>query len=97
MANSSESIFTGANGAYIAELYERFLDDPSSVDASWSKLFGDLDDDASTVKSDVAGASWARSRTSIIGNGDGESASETKAPAKPAAAASDGGDFTKAA
>jgi 2-oxoglutarate dehydrogenase E1 component len=100
MANSCESIFTGANGAYIADLYERFLDDPSSVDASWSKLFGDLGDDAGTVKSDVAGASWARSRTSIIGNGDDGGAEAPAATAnKPAAApaASDGDDFTKAA
>jgi 2-oxoglutarate dehydrogenase E1 component len=90
MANSSESIFTGANGVYIAELYERFLGDPASVDASWSALFGDLGDDAGAVKSDVAGASWARSRTSVIGNGDGE-------PAAPAASAAPGGDFVKAA
>jgi len=101
MANSSESIFTGANGVYIAQMYERFLDDPSSVDASWSKLFGDLDDDASAVKSDVAGASWARSHTSIIGNGDGDGAYEAEpaAAAKPAAAsgAPQAADFTKAA
>ena len=71
MANSSRTIFTGANGAYIAELYERFLDDPASVDDSWSDLFGDLGDDAGVVKSEVAGASWARSRTSVISNGDG--------------------------
>ena len=100
MANSSSTIFTGANSAYIAELYERFLDDPASVDASWSDLFGDLGDDPVAVKSEVAGASWARSRTSVIGDGDG-AGDEDMAPAKPAVpsptAAPAAADITKAA
>jgi 2-oxoglutarate dehydrogenase E1 component len=96
MANSSDSIFTGANAAFIAELYERFLDDPASVDASWTEIFGELDDNAGSVKSEVAGASWARSRTRVIGKDGGET--DTGNGAGPAAIQVPAdSDFTKAA
>jgi len=33
------------NQVYIAELYERYLDDPGSVDRRWQEFFEDLHDD----------------------------------------------------
>ena len=39
------SFLTGANATFIAELYERYLDDPTSVDPSWVDLFKDLMDE----------------------------------------------------
>lgn len=36
----SDSYLTGANIDFIEAQYARFLDDPSSVDSSWSDLFG---------------------------------------------------------
>ena len=62
MGNTTDTIFSGANGAFIAEIYERYLDDPSSVDASWAAVFADLDDDDEGIRGEVHGASWARSR-----------------------------------
>jgi multifunctional 2-oxoglutarate metabolism enzyme len=32
----------GANSGLIEELYQRYLDDPSSVDDDWRTFFGDL-------------------------------------------------------
>ncbi|VEH66839.1 2-oxoglutarate dehydrogenase E1 component [Rodentibacter pneumotropicus] len=34
--------FGGANQAYIEELYERYLDDPNSIDNSWKTTFDSL-------------------------------------------------------
>ena len=82
MSDSTESIFTGANAAFIAELYDRFLDDPSSVDQSWVAVFADLADDKSSIQGEIKGASWARTTTSVIGAG------EDDAPKKSNGAAS---------
>ncbi|MDA0238592.1 MAG: 2-oxoglutarate dehydrogenase E1 component [Proteobacteria bacterium] len=72
MGEPSDSIFSGANGAFIAELYERFLENPASVDESWSDYFAELAADGDTAASDYSGASWARSRTSVVGVANGE-------------------------
>ena len=45
MADSVDTIFTGTNGAFIAELYERYLVNPNSIDPSWVDVFSRLDDD----------------------------------------------------
>ena len=70
MVNSVDTIFSGTNGAFIAELYERYLEDPSSVDASWAIVFSNLGDDKTSIERDITGASWALSRTSIIGSSE---------------------------
>ncbi len=51
--------FSGANAAYLADLYARWVDDPNSVDPSFVALFGALDEEAAAVSRDAAGASWA--------------------------------------
>ncbi len=38
----STSHISGNNAAYIEQLYERFLDDPNSVDSSWQVYFSNL-------------------------------------------------------
>jgi 2-oxoglutarate dehydrogenase E1 component len=67
--------FNGANLAYLADLYARWVADPQSVDASFADLFAALGDDARAVLSDSAGASWAPRHFDV---------SEPE-PAKPAA------------
>ncbi|HIF58470.1 MAG TPA: 2-oxoglutarate dehydrogenase E1 component [Rhodospirillales bacterium] len=74
MVESVDTIFTGINGAFISELYERYLENPNSVDPSWVNVFTDLDDDPLLIKSDIKGASWARSNTFIIGAGEPDQA-----------------------
>jgi len=53
------SFLYGANSAFIEELYQRFLKDPSSVEPSWRAFFGELGDDPGTLEAERRGASWA--------------------------------------
>jgi 2-oxoglutarate dehydrogenase E1 component len=63
------TFLTGANAGFIAELYSRFLEDPRSVDESWRRFFSEMNDDISTLLTEVRGPSWARHEPPIIGNG----------------------------
>jgi 2-oxoglutarate dehydrogenase E1 component len=49
----------GANAAFLADLYARWVENPSSVDPSFQELFAALNDDARAVLTDATGASWA--------------------------------------
>ncbi len=55
----STSFLYGANGAFIEDLYSRYLEDPTSVDASWLGFFADLGDDLDAVLAEARGATWA--------------------------------------
>ena len=72
--------FNGANAAFIADLYARWVERPGSVDESFAELFAALNDEARSVLTDATGASWAPRRFDL---GEPE-------PAKPAAKARDG-------
>ena len=51
--------FSGANAAFLADLYARWADNPASVDPSFAELFAALNDDAARGAEDATGASWA--------------------------------------
>ena len=51
--------FNGGNAAFIADLYAKWVEAPSSVDAGFAELFGALNDEARSVLTDAVGASWA--------------------------------------
>jgi 2-oxoglutarate dehydrogenase E1 component len=51
--------FTGGNAAYIADMYARWIADPSHVDPSFGNLFASLDDESRAILTDASGASWA--------------------------------------
>jgi 2-oxoglutarate dehydrogenase E1 component len=53
------SAMSGANAAFLADLYARWTENPGSVDASFAELFGALNDEARAVLEDASGASWA--------------------------------------
>src|SRR5208283_2520053 len=53
------SAFSGANAAFLADLYARWAANPSSVDASFGDLFVAMNDEARAVLEDASGASWA--------------------------------------
>ncbi|MBI3451598.1 MAG: 2-oxoglutarate dehydrogenase E1 component [Rhodospirillales bacterium] len=63
------SFLSGANSAFIAELYACFLRNPESVDRSWRQFFAGLADDAAAFDADFRGASWRPREPGIIGNG----------------------------
>ncbi len=74
----SSNLLSG-NAAFIEELYERYLEDPSSVDDSWQRYFADLQDGP------VADISHAPVRARMLAQTNG-----LRAPAQPQAAADDG-------
>ncbi len=72
--------FNGANAAFIADLYARWINDPAAVDASFAELFGALNDTSRAVLEDASGASWAPRRFDVGGE------QEARAKALPAGA-----------
>ena len=64
-ADMLASVFNGANGAYLADLYARWAADPGAVDPSFGELFGAMDDEARFVLEDASGASWAPRRFEV--------------------------------
>jgi 2-oxoglutarate dehydrogenase E1 component len=70
MTQTLSTILSGANGAFIAELHERWLRNPATVDASWQAFFDGLAEDAAALGAEIQGPSWARERTRVIGAGD---------------------------
>jgi 2-oxoglutarate dehydrogenase E1 component len=68
-------LFSG-NQVYIAEMYERFLDDPHSVDYQWQEFFADLHDDRTALTHERRGATWAPSDSGVVGRGELEPLSE---------------------
>src|ERR1700733_7704743 len=53
------SAFSGANAAYLADLYARWTENPASVDPSYTELCAGLHDEARAIQTDASGASWA--------------------------------------
>jgi 2-oxoglutarate dehydrogenase E1 component len=53
------SAFSGANAAFISDLYAKWIEQPGSVDPSFGDLFGALNDEAKSILTDAHGASWA--------------------------------------
>ncbi|MEK9905512.1 MAG: thiamine pyrophosphate-dependent enzyme, partial [Rhodospirillales bacterium] len=82
MADRTSYLF-GANAGYLAELYEQYLADPSSVDGSWVALFADLRGDADAILDEIDGPGWGLPRSKAIGNGHSKIAASNPVDAKP--------------
>ncbi|WP_041795016.1 2-oxoglutarate dehydrogenase E1 component [Pararhodospirillum photometricum] len=83
------SFLNGANAVYIAEVYSRYLEDPASVDPSWTAFFQDLTSggqDLTDLIGDLRGPSWRTRGNKVIGAADPDAspAKPAKAPAKEA-------------
>ena len=73
MANEQSSFLYSANADFLAELYQRYAENPASVDPSWKSFFDGLHDDARETLNEARGASWAPGKTErVILNGHGE-------------------------
>ena len=59
MERTVETFLSGTNATFLAELYCRYLLEPSSVDSEWGRFFDGLKDERSAVLADLRGASWA--------------------------------------
>src|SRR6201986_131730 len=55
------SFLQGTNATYIDEIYARYENDPSSVDAEWQEFFKSLKDAPDDVRKNAEGPSWGRS------------------------------------
>ncbi|MES1991465.1 MAG: 2-oxoglutarate dehydrogenase E1 component [Pseudomonadota bacterium] len=64
------SFLSGANAAFVEELYARYSENPSSVDAEWQTFFGSLGDSQETIRAEVKGASWERTDWPVHANGE---------------------------
>ena len=64
------SFLSGSNAAFIEDLYARYQEDASSVDADWQRFFADLQDNRDDVLSSARGASWARNDWPVAANGE---------------------------
>src|SRR5579864_3545560 len=53
------NFLSGANAEFIAGMYQRYLDDPDGVDASWRRFFSGIGDDAAALSTERGGPSWA--------------------------------------
>ncbi|MEM6903953.1 MAG: thiamine pyrophosphate-dependent enzyme, partial [Pseudomonadota bacterium] len=56
------SFLTGANADFIANIYQKFLADPQSVDDSWAEFFAQLNEDGRALLDEMQGASWRDER-----------------------------------
>ena len=73
-----EFLYSG-NQLYVAELYERYLDDPGSVDHKWQEFFSELADTSQAFGRERQGASWASSDAEILDHADLSTVSEQMA------------------
>jgi 2-oxoglutarate dehydrogenase E1 component len=80
------SFLSGGNAVFIAELYARYVEDSSSVDASWIRFFQELKDEGAAVLRDFKGTDWAPRDIKIVGAIDPEEAAAAAKKAKDAAA-----------
>ena len=79
MSGSTDTFLSGANALYVAELYARYSDNPSQVDASWAEYFSALDDEEREILVDLKGATWAPSQSGVVGQFGGDGLMEADA------------------
>ena len=87
-AFDSTTPFFAANATFVEELYERYLENPGSVDASWRELFKQVTNGAASPAQRKA--SWAQITSKVIGAAEPTEArpvpgKDKKAAALPAA------------
>ena len=63
------SFLFGPNSIFVEDLYSRYLRDPTSVDASWRRVFDDMGDDSQAMEADARDATWAPRGALPSGNG----------------------------
>ena len=66
-----------ANETYVAELYQKFLSDPASIDRQWADFFSELEDADLEFLSGYRGPSWAQRGTTVIGGAGDDTLSDT--------------------
>ena len=57
----------GSNAVFIADMYEKYLEDPNSVSSSWQNYFENFNDNLDQVEKDFRGGSWADKKSKVVG------------------------------
>lgn len=65
-----DSAFFSANVVFINELYQKYSQNPSSVDASWVEFFSKNNEEIKSILSDYNGPSWSKRNLKIINSQD---------------------------
>ncbi|MBI1492753.1 2-oxoglutarate dehydrogenase E1 component [Halocynthiibacter styelae] len=79
------SFMQGHNAEYLEQMYARYANDPSAVDASWAEFFQSLGDGAHEVTQEAAGPSWGRMDWPPVPADDVTAALTGEWPAEPEA------------
>lgn len=66
----NSSFLYGTNASFIEKLYERYLEDPSTLSQEWQQFFHELNDDKDQVLKEVHGPSWGREDWPVPVNGE---------------------------
>ncbi len=61
-------MFYSTNLSYIAEVYTKFSQNPSSVAQSWQDYFNENPEDVELIKKELQKTTWTRNKISVIGN-----------------------------
>jgi len=70
--------FFSSNIVFIEELYQKFLQDPSSIDQSWANFFTENSQEIKSILADYKGPSWADRGFKIVGSEDYDISSFSK-------------------
>jgi 2-oxoglutarate dehydrogenase E1 component len=62
--------FFGANIVFINELYQKYSQNPASVDASWAEFFSKNHDEVKAILADYNGPSWSKRSLKVVGSQD---------------------------
>ncbi|NVJ93702.1 MAG: 2-oxoglutarate dehydrogenase E1 component [Methylocystaceae bacterium] len=69
MVDTSDSVLNGNNTVYLAELYARYMKDPSSVDQSWVSFFSGLREEGLEALQNLSGPSWNKPSHGVVNIG----------------------------
>jgi len=73
----------GGNAAYLEQMLARYMENPSSVDASWQSYFSSLGEDPRNAKKNADGPVWKRPDWPAEPNGELTSALTMDWPDEP--------------
>ncbi len=77
-----DSSFFSTNIVFINELYQKFLQNPASIDKSWADFFSANNDEVKAVLADYKGPSWASRKLQVVGSEEFDISSNVKKEVK---------------
>lgn len=69
--------FFSANIVFINELYQKYIENPNSIDKSWADFFASNQEEVKSIIADYQGPSWGKRGLKVIGSQDYDISSNT--------------------